>query len=572
MNMTLQIRVVSLVLLCALTRVHAGSFAEVAQQVGLDFVHFNGMSGDLFFHEMMGAGVALVDVDNDGDLDVYLPQGHLLGQGKTLSNALIQPKGALGDRLYINRLEQGGGLAFDNASDRLTPNQDGYAMGVASGDVDGDGFVDLYLTRHGANRLLLNDGNGGFEDVTEAWNADDPRWSVAATFFDYDRDGRLDLFVGNYVRYESANNRTCRNVQDKPDYCSPQTFPAQGDRLLRNTGRGFVDVTRASAIAVSFGPALGAVAADFDSDGWPDLYVANDGESNLLWINQGNGRFTEGALMAGVAVNMDGVAEASMGVSAEDFDGDGDLDLFMTHLDRQTNTLYVNNGRGWFNDRTGAGALGAGSFAFTGFGTAWLDYDNDGLLDLISANGGVTLIPEQMKAGEVHPMRQRNQLWRNTGSGYEEVSAAPGSALALSEVSRGLATGDVDNDGDLDVLITNNAGPVRLLRNDEGSDSHWIGLTLYNEHGHANPIGAQVAVTHSGGTRQVRRVHSDGSYVSASDPRILVGLGKSAGPVDLIVTWPAGGKERWRGLAVNQYHRIKAGEGHKIKDEENDEA
>lgn len=545
-------------------------FVEVAGQTGLDFVHFNGMTGKDYFSEMMGAGVALIDYDGDGDLDVYLVQGQLLGEDDAIGDALIPVSGKppFSDRLYRNDLEIVAGkpvLRFTDVTREAGIAVTGYGMGVASGDVNNDGHMDLYINNFGENTLLLNDGGTRFSDATAQSGSADPRWSVSASFLDFDRDGWLDLFIGNYVNYTVRTHETCRLPNGIPDYCSPSAYRPVNDRFLHNQGNGkFANRSSQVGIDKTFGAALGVIAADFNSDGWTDVYVANDGAENQLWMNDQKGRFRDESLLAGTAVNMEGKAEASMGVSAEDFDGDGDVDLFMTHLSRETNTLYVNDGQGWFEDRTMSLALGQSSLSATGFGTAWFDYDNDGWLDLFSANGAVTKIEAQISAGEALPLRQTNQLWRNRGGdrGFDEVSAAAGAALALSEVSRGAAFGDIDNDGDADIVVTNNGGPVRLLQNMVGQDRHWLGVRLLTRAGGRDAIGATLALR-AGDRTLSRRVHTDGSYASASDPRVLFGLGDFAGDAELEVRWPDGSVERFAGLASGRYHELVQGSGSK---------
>ncbi|MEM6936358.1 MAG: CRTAC1 family protein [Pseudomonadota bacterium] len=533
-------------------------FEDRSQAAGLNFTHFNGMIGEHFFPEMMGAGVGLLDYDRDGDLDVYLVQGSLLSETHKLSQALIQPVSPLTDRLYRN--DSGSGrLRFTDVTEQSGITAPGYGMGASVGDVNNDGWPDLYLSNFGQNQLWVNQRNGTFEEVGEAAGAGDDRWSITAVFFDYDQDGWQDLYVVNYVDYKLASAKTCLSYNDAPDYCSPQSYRPTADRLLHNEGGGrFQEATSRAGLGRAEGPGLGAVTGDFNADGRPDLYVANDGASNFLWMNQGGGRFSDEALLAGVAVNMSGMPEASMGVDANDFDGDGDLDLFMTHLDRQTNTLYVNDGEGWFMDQTLGSVLGASSFAFTGFGTGWFDLDNDGWLDLISANGAVVKIAEQVAAGETLPLLQRNQLWRNLGDGsYEDISAKAGQAFERQRVSRGAAFGDLDNDGDLDVLITNNAGSVELLVNTAAAGNGWLGLAVTDSQG-GPAIGVQ-ATLRLGDRQLVRRSRTDGSYLSAHDPRILFGLGglaSDAGTFEVELRWPEGKVTRHAGLEPGRYHVI----------------
>ena len=537
-------------------------FEDRAAALGVDFVHFNGMSGQTYFPEMMGAGAAVLDYDGDGDMDLYLVQGRMLGPDRPVDQATYPPRHPqpLSDRLYRNDLETGkpDSLRFtDVTAESGIHVARGYGMGVSVGDVNNDGHPDLYLSNFGPNQLLLNQGDGTFRDVTEAAGADDPRWSVTAAFVDFDGDGWQDIYVVNYVSFSFETAKTCRTHYDEPDYCSPQSYEPVSDRLLRNRGDGtFEDATARAGIATVEGPGLGIVTGDFNGDGRTDLYVANDGAANNLWLNQGGGRFVDEALLAGVAVNMAGTPEASMGVDAGDFDADGDLDLFMTHLDRQTNTLYVNDGQGWFMDQTGTSVLGKSSFAFTGFGTLWFDYDNDGWLDLMSANGAVVKVESQDRAGDPLPLKQRNQLWRNVDGKYEDVSEAAGPAFTAETVSRGAAFGDLDNDGDWDIVVTNNAGPAQVLINQVGQDRSWLGVRLTGPEGRQDMVGAQATVALPE-RNLLRRSRTDGSYVSAHDPRVLFGLGNHRDPVTVKITYPDGSTHQVPDLPPGRYYTIR---------------
>jgi hypothetical protein len=565
-------------------------FTDGAKDSGLDFVHFNGMSGEFYLVENLGGGGALFDFDNDGDLDVYLVQGRMLGKGKTLSDALVPPPPdqSLSDRLYRNDLVNTRGnrqLGFSDVTQASDIRATEYGMGVAAGDYNNDGWTDLYLTNFGNNQLWRNDGDGSFSEVSEKAGVREPRLSVSAAFLDFDRDGWLDLYVGNYVDFTTAGNKRCEAPSSAHDYCSPQIYPALPDRLFRNRGDGsFKDVTAAAGIDRAFGPALGVVAADFNGDGWVDVYVANDGAANQMWINQKNGTFRDEGLMSGTAVNMEGAAEASMGVDAADFDGDGDEDLFMTHLIRETNTIYVNDGQGWFEDRTVATGLAAPSKAFTAFGTAWFDYDRDGWLDLFVANGAVNIILSLVRASDPYPLHQTNQLFANLGpsksnegkskggkfkegkfqeSKFEEITERAGEVFALSEVSRGAAFGDIDNDGDADVLVVNNNGPARLLMNNVDNPNHWLGLTLLDS-ANRHALGARVAVTRADDAVLWRRVRADGSYASANDPRVLVGLGPNTRVPKVRVYWPSGRVEAWTNPPIDRYTTLHEGQGEEI--------
>ena len=348
-------------------------------------------------------------------------------------------------------------------------------MGMATGDFNNDGCIDLYITNLGRNQLYRSNCNGTFTDVSKQSGTDDDGWSVSAAFVDYDRDGWLDLFVGHYVNYSTDANIKCFSLTGGSDYCSPNVYRAQPSRLYHNNRDGtFTDVTRAAGMAAEFGPALGVVTADFNGDGWIDIYVANDGQANQLWVNQRNGTFKNMGLLSGSALNADGKTEASMGVDAGDFEDDGDEDLVVTNLTDEGSALYVNNGLGMFEDKRIGSGLRSFSLAYTGFGTAWFDFDNDGRLDILSVNGAVRVVAALEQAHDPFPLHQRNLLFRNIGDGrFEDVTTRAGAVFKLSEVGRGAAFGDVDKDGDVDVLVGSNKGPPRLLINNVGTRHHW---------------------------------------------------------------------------------------------------
>ncbi len=587
-NLTLHALAATLLLTCGCrgTGAPAGSgeiFVDRAQASGLDFVHFNGMSGELYFSEMVGPGSALFDADGDGDLDLYLVQGRMLGPGKTLADALIPPADGVPPtgRLFRNHLEAGAGLRFTDVTGGIEAG--GYGMGVAAGDIDNDGRTDLYLTNFGANQLWRNDGPdaGGritFSDVTAAAGTGEERWSTSAAFFDYDRDGRLDLFVVNYTDFRVANHKSCVNQLGRSEYCGPRSYRPETDRLFRNLGPGadgivtFADVSAEAGLLAAPGPGLGVAVADFDGDGWSDVYVANDQARNHLWMNQGGAGgeaplFREEALVRGCALDSQGRAQASMGVEAGDVDRDGDADLFMTHLLREVNTLYVNDGGGRFTDRATASGLGAPSIGATGFGTALADFDGDGWLDVIAVNGEVRTIPEQRAAGDPLPLRQPNQLFLNRGGSFVDASArAP--VLALPAVSRGAAVGDVDNDGDLDVVVNDNSGPVQLLINQVGAASHWLGLRLRTASGR-DALGAEASFVRAGEPPRRQRSRTDSSFLVARDPRVVFGLGADPAPGRVIVSWPAGERESFDDLAIDRYHTLTAGDGRPVGERRN---
>jgi hypothetical protein len=537
-------------------------FVERAAEVGLDFTHFNGATGEFYFAESVGPGGALFDYDNDGDLDVYLVQGGMLDETPA-SAAIFPPAGGRTprDRLFRNLFTESGELAFEDVTESAGIPSGGYGMGVATGDYDADGWIDVYVTNFDDNVMLRNRGDGTFEDVTGRARTGEGRWSTSAVFVDVDADGWLDLFVANYVDFTLANHRPCFDETSALDYCGPVTYEPYPDRLFRNLGDGtFEDITARSQVARAYGAGLGVISADLDEDGLVDLYVANDGNPNQFWVNRGDGTFEDRALVAGCAFNVDGRAEASMGIDAADFDEDGDDDLFMTHLTDETNTLYVNDGNGVFQDLTYESGLGAASRPYTGFGTAWIDYDNDGWLDLVIANGAVKRIPELARAGDPFPLGQRNQLFRNLGNGrFADVTDGAGAAFDPVEVGRGAAFGDIDNDGDTDVLLLNNSGPVRLLVNQIGTRNHWLGLRLTDAGGSRDAIGTQIEVELPNGRMLEREVRVAASYCSSNDPRVRIGLGEGDSVRQVRVRWPDGTVEVRTDLLVNRYNHIRQG-------------
>lgn len=536
-------------------------FREAAAEAGLKFHHFTGATGQYFMPEIMGAGVALLDYDNDGDLDVYLLQGTMLDpSGKPLfPPAAGEPPG---NRLFRNELIPSGRLRFTDVTAEAGVGSNGYGMGAATGDYDNDGNVDLYVTNFGHNVLFHNNGNGTFTDVTKRAGVDDPRWSSSAAFLDYDRDGDLDLFVLNYVDFTLKGNKRCYSTAGELDYCTPKAYRGVTSKLFRNEGGGkFTDVSVPSGITSAYGPGLGITAADFNGDGWIDVYVANDTAANILWLNQANGTFKDVALMTGAAFGEEGLPKAGMGVGAGDFNNDGAEDLIVLNLRREGCTLFRNNGKGDFQDATLQSGLGPASFSYTGFGVDWQDYDNDGLLDLFMANGAVTIM-ESLR-GDPYPFHQRNLLFHNEGEGkgFRDATDEGGPAFALSEVSRGAAFGDIDNDGDTDIVVANNNGPARLMLNESGSKRNWLQVRLEGVRDNRMGIGARVVVLRQGQKPLWRRVHTDSSYLSAGDPRVLFGLGRSASVEGILVEWPSGARERWDNLPINKLNTLRQGSG-----------
>jgi hypothetical protein len=539
------------------------AFHEIAKEIGIDFRHVNGMSGEFYYPEVIGSGVGLVDFDNDGRLDLLILQGQPL-----VPNAPFD-SGTCTARLYRNALQENADgsrvLRFTDVTATSKLCSHGYAMGVAIGDYDNDGYPDVFITHFAApNQLFRNNGDGTFTDVTQmAGVAGNGRWGSSATFFDFDGDGRLDLYVVNYVDYSLASNQKCFASTSARDYCAPSGYKPVPGILYRNRGDGtFEDVSVKSGIAKAFGAGLGVMAVDFDEDGWPDLYVANDGNPNRLWINQKDGTFRNDADLRGAAVNADGMAEAGMGIDIGDFDGNGTDDIFLTHLTREKSTLFFNRGKGYFEDRSVEVGVAVPSIPFTGFGTAFLDYDNDGWLDVVAANGAVHLIEELRAKGDPYPLHQRKQLFHNLGNGhFEEATAAGGAAFELSEVGRGLAAGDLDNDGAIDFVVNNNNGPFRVFHNELGAGSNWFGLRLLS--GKRDAYGARVEVRRAGAPVIWRRVRADGSYLSANDPRVLVGLGKQAKVDALLVHWPDRIVESFDVPPLERYTTLVEGSGRK---------
>ena len=515
-------------------------FTDVAAASGLDFVHVDGFSGEYYYVETFGSGAAFVDVNGDGWQDVYLVNGAFL-VGQTDSAAAADPP--------INRLYRNDQATFSDVTEHSGTGDGGYGTGCAVADYDNDGDQDIYVTSFGANLLLQNDGDGGFADVTKRAGVGDRRWGTGAGFLDYDSDGDLDLMAVNYVDFHIFNNVVCEKGKHR-SYCEPDEYEPVGDVLYRNDGESFTDVTEAAGVSL-LGRSLGLALSDFDADGDTDAYVANDGTMNFLYENR-QGEFAEVGLYAGGRYNADGLAEAGMGVDFGDIDNDGALDLYVTNFSNQTNTLYANTGRGEFRDVTARVGLAHTSLRPLGFGTKFLDYDNDRFLDLFVVNGHVMDIVAEVDPDQSYA--QANQMMRNTGGRFDDVSAALGAGLEVVDVSRGAAVADYDNDGDPDILITNVAAPPTLLRNDGGNRQHWLQVELVGAR-HRDALGTRVACTTADGTRQVRERQSGSSYLSSHDHRLHFGLG-SAIAADLEIRWPDGSVQAISGVQADQVLRI----------------
>ncbi|MHC5022301.1 MAG: CRTAC1 family protein [Planctomycetota bacterium] len=522
-------------------------FEESAAARGLEFRHVSGAAGAFNLPESVCGGAALFDMDDDGDLDAYLVQA---GRG------LVAPAPDSRNELYRNR----GDGTFENVSADSGADDAGYGMGVATGDFDDDGDLDLYVTNCGPNVLLRNDGNGVFVDVTAAAGVGEPAWSSSAAFVDIDADGDLDLFVANYLHWTAAAERECRDMMGQRDYCRPDVYGAPSrDTLYRNEGDGtFTDVTRSSGVWAAVGNGLGVVCRDFDGDLDQDIYVANDRMMNVLWINLGDGTFTNEALLAGCAIDQDGQEKAGMGVDAADIDDDGDDDLLVVNLGAETDSLYRNEGS-YLRDDTARVGLAVVSRPFTRFGVGFHDFDNDTRLDLYEANGRVAraLTPQP---GTNDPYAEPNVLFAGEPGGrFREVLPRGGTAAPLIAASRAAAFGDIDNDGGMDILVVNRDGIASLLHNEVAPRGHWLMLRVRDERGR-DAIGAVVRLR-VGDRHLQRHVRTDGSYLAAGDPRVHVGLGDATTATDVRVRWPDGVIERFGDLAADQVVEIRRGRG-----------
>ncbi len=502
-------------------------FRDAAHAAGLDFIHINGASDERFFPEIMGSGGLFLDFDNDGWLDIFLIDGGSFADESVARRA--------GHRLYRNR---GKGIFVDVTAASGIRHRE-YGMGACAGDFDNDGLIDLYITNVGPNALYRNAGHGLFTEIPRAGGADGAMWSTSCAFVDVDRDGDLDLFVTNYVDWRRTNNQFCGISGPPPirDYCHPLIYQPLTSLLYRNTGRRtFEDVTKHSGIAGYRGNGLGVAVTDIDDDGWPDIFVANDNMPNFLFHNQRNGTFTEIAGLAGVSVASDGKARAGMGAAFADFAGNGRPGLIVTNLESEMHSLFVNLGNRLFADETVHSGVGPATRPYVGFGVAFLDYDNDTRLDIAIANGNVVANAGLMRAGGKYA--QRNLLLRNAGGRFVNMKSEAGPGLAPEMVSRALAAGDIDNDGDLDLLITNNGAAANLLLNDGGSGNALL-VRVIGTKSNADGIGASLTLT-TGERRQRRDVQSGSSYLSQNDLRVHFGLGEADRADRLEVRWPSG--------------------------------
>ena len=517
---------------------------------GISWVHTSGKSPDMYLPETVGAGCAFLDYDNDGWMDIYL-----VNSGP--SDFYTPPK-PLRNALYRNNRD---GTFTDVTLAAGVPGN-AYGMGVAVGDYDGDGFPDLFLTQYQHSILYHNNGDGTFTDVTAKAGVACPGWASSAVWFDYDNDGRLDLFVCRFVEFSKATNRQCGlGVEHHRAYCSPAVFTPAPCGLYHNNGDGtFTDVSKESGISKPLAKAWGVVAADINNDGGMDLFVGNDMVPNFLFINKGKGRFEETGALAGVGYSGLGTARSGMGVDAADYDQDGWVDLFVANIDHQSYSLYHNTRDESFSDAANEVGLAAATWLLSGWGVKFFDYDNDGNLDLLVANGHPDLMVEQQfpNVNYLEPML----LFQNTGAGFKNVSAESGPAFSKKLAARGLALGDFDNDGGVDVLISQNNGPPVLMRNKVGSRNHWLGVCLVGKKANIDAVGAKLTYKAGELQRHIFKV-GGGSYLSAHDSRVVLGLGSKSKIDWLEIQWPKPSEriERFTSLPIDRYITIVEGQG-----------
>lgn len=538
--------VTGLVIACAMA--HAGSawqqtapviFSDVTRQAGINFKHENGASPQKYLPETMSAGALIFDYDNDGWPDIFFVNG----------GSFADPAAAAAQhRLYHNNRD--GTFKDTTASSGIVAS--GFGMGACSADYDNDGWPDLYVTSVGSNKLYHNNGNGTFTDVTaQAGVGSNGPWSSSCAFGDIDNDGNVDLYVTNYVDFTVKNNKYCSAMQNIRTYCHPNVYHPVPHVLYRNNGNGtFTDITKQAGVYRTDGNGLGVVFGDYDGDGWPDIYVANDSVPNFLFHNKGNGTFEEVGLRAGVSLGSEGRPLAGMGTDMADIDGDGLLDIIVTNLDRETHSLFRNIGKGLFSNVTYESGVGQATLPFVGFGVAFLDYDNDSDLDLAIANGDIIDNVSQFRDSTTH--EQRKLLLQNDGKGhFHDVGPASGPGFALKKVGRTLVVGDLDNDGDLDIVIGNNGQTADLLRNEGGNRNNSLLIRLIGTKSNRDGIGARLKLT-AGGKTLARYVKAGSSYQGQNDLRVHFGLEKAAQADRLEILWPSGLVEKVEGIKANQ--------------------
>jgi len=531
-------------------------FTNISRAAGVEMTPINGASPDKHLAETMGSGAVLFDADADGWLDVFVVDGGSLASPPVARQAR--------HRLYRNRTGSGPALTFEDVSAKSGIAMHGYGMGACAADYDNDGRVDLYVTGFDGNALYRNLGDARFSDVTRAAGTAASQWSTSCAFVDYDRDGFVDLFVTRYVDATVANNKYCGDPAIRfRSYCHPLNYKGLTNVLLHNNRNGtFSDVSAAAGLGTLIGNGLGVVAGDYDGDGWPDVFVANDSVPNFLFHNEHDGTFKEVGLLAGVAVANDGKPRAGMGTDFGDYDGDGRLDLAVGNHEFETTSLFRNLGKGVFTHASNESRVSAPTLPWVTFGLAWFDYDNDGRLDLALANGHVIDNTSMVRAGSKHA--QPRLLFHNNGNRtFTDVSRDAGPDFYVDRVGRTLVVGDIDNDGDLDVLVTNNGQPVDLLRNDvDRGDRRNKALLvrLSGTRSNRDGIGATVRLTSEGAT-QTREVKAGSSYLGQNDTRVHFGLGMAASADRLEIRWPSGMTDTLTAVAANQIVTVSEGQG-----------
>ena len=521
-------------------------FTDVTTQVGVNFKHSASPTSQKYLPETMGAGVALFDFDSDGRLDIFFTNGAQLADPMPKTAAPDKRDPRFWNRLYRQKPDG----AFEDVTERAGLRGEGYSMGAAAADFDGDGRADIYVAAYGGEgRLYRNRGDGTFEDVTQKLKATVNGWGTSAGWFDYDRDGRLDLYVARYMDWDFRSGAVYCGSQQVRAYCHPDNFKGASPVLLHQKPDGtFEDVSARAGVADPEGKGLGVAFADFDGDGWTDVFQANDNARQFLFRNKGDGTFEDVALLAGVGYDENGKAFAGMGVDAADYDNDGRTDVFVTALSNETYPLFRNSGELSFSYATGTTGLGPITIPYSGWGTRFADFDADGLRDIFVAQGHVLDTIEKTSGFLLY--KQPPLLLRNTGKTFVNVSESAGLKLPLA--ARGAAFGDLDNDGDTDVVLAQTDGPALVLRN-SGAKNHWLGLALAGAGGNRQGLGARVVVTDAAGARQVFDVTCAGSYLSTNDTRLLVGLGSKTGVRTVEVRWPGGKVQTLNSPAVDSY-------------------